>query len=327
MAEGNFAMVADAPGGPEVLVWRECAMPVPQAGEVLIRHRAIGLNFIDTYFRSGSYPWPSTPLIPGAEAAGVVEAVGAGVTRWQPGDRVAYVLPIGAYCLFRTANADRLVRLPPTLSDAVAASVMLKGLTVQCLVTSCHPIQAGDVVLVHAAAGGVGTLLGQWLKALGATAIGTVGSEAKAARAKTLGYHHVINYRTDDFVARVKELTGGRGCDVVYDSVGRDTWHGSLQCLRRRGMAVSFGQASGPVAEFKLSQLAAGSLFATRPMLFDYISEPKELEGRATALFDMLETGRLEVDARRSMLLTEAVEAHRMLEARLSSGSTILLPD
>jgi len=326
MALGNWAIVADAPGGPEVLVRRECEVPAPQPGEVLIRHRAIGLNFIDTYFRSGSYPWTSTPLIPGAEAAGVVESVGAGVTRWQPGDRVAYVLPNGGYCLFRTVNADRLVRLPPTLSDTVAASVMLKGLTVHCLVTSCHVIQAGDVALVHAAAGGVGTLMGQWLKALGATAIGTVGSDAKTAQAKTLGYEHVINYRTEDFVARVKELTAGRGCDVVYDSVGRDTWHGSLQCLRRRGMAVSFGQSSGAVVDFKLSQLAAGSLFATRPMLFDYISEPKELEGRATALFDMLEMGRLVVDARHVMPLAEAAQAHRMLESRMSTGSTILVP-
>ena len=319
-------MVADAPGGPDVLKWREWPMPVPQAGEVLIRHRAIGLNFIDTYYRSGSYAWPSTPLIPGAEAAGVVEAVGSGVTRWQPGDRVAYTLPTGGYCLFRTANADRLVRLPPSLSDAVAASVMLKGLTAQFLVTSCHSIQAGDIALVHAAAGGVGTLMGQWLKTLGAIAIGTVGSDAKAATAKSLGYTHVINYRTEDFVARVKEITGARGCDVVYDSVGRDTWLGSLQCLRRRGMAVSFGQSSGAVTDFKLSQLAGSSLFATRPVLFDYISEPWELKRRAQALFGMLESGRLDAGARRTMPLQEAVEAHRMLESRQSSGSTILLP-
>lgn len=322
----NWAMVADAPGGPEVMDWRECPMPVPQAGEVLIRHRAIGLNFIDTYFRSGSYAWPNTPLIPGAEAAGVVEALGAGVTRWQPGDRVAYTQPIGSYCLFRTVNADRLVRLPPGVSDAVAASVLLKGLTVQFLVTSCHAIQPGNVALVHAAAGGVGTLMGQWLKALGATVIGTVGSEAKAVLAKTQGYDDIVNYRTQNFVARVADLTGGRGCDVVYDSVGRDTWLGSLQCLRRRGMAVSFGQSSGPVADFDLSQLAVRSLYATRPVLFDYISESTELELRAKALFDMLEAGRLHVGASREIPLQEAVDAHRLLESRMTSGSTILLP-
>ncbi len=322
----TMAIVADAVGGPEVLQWREWPMPSTQAGEALVRHRAVGLNFIDTYFRSGLYPWPNTPLILGGEAAGVVEAVGPRVTGIHTGDRVAYTLPLGAYCQYRAVSAERLVRLPDTVSDPVAASVMLKGLTAQFLVTSCYPVRVGQLVLVHAAAGGVGLLLGQWLKTIGATTIGTVGSDAKAAVALTRGYDHVINYRADTFVDRVRAITAGRGCDVVFDSVGRDTWLGSLQCLRRRGMIVSFGQSSGPVTEFTLSQLAASSLFASRPVVFDYIADRVELEQRSASLFAMLANGSVHAEVQHTLPLREAAQAHRMLEARRTTGSTILLP-
>ena len=225
-----------------------------------IEQRAIGVNFIDTYFRSGLYPWPSTPLIPGAEAAGVVAQVGEAVTDLAVGDRVAYTLPLGAYRTQRVVAAERLVKLPDAIGFDVAASVMLKGLTAQFLLTSCFPVKAGDTVLVHAAAGGVGLLLGQWLKILGATSIGTAGSPEKVAIAKANGYTHVIDYRAEDFVARVKEITGAKGCDVVYDSVGKDTWRGSLKCLRLRGSFVHFGQSSGMIADFKFSDLAVRGL-------------------------------------------------------------------
>ena len=299
---------------------------MPGRGEVRIEQKAIGVNFIDTYFRKGVYAWPTTPLIPGGEAAGIVDAVGEGVTDLRPGDRVAYVLPSGAYRTRRVVAADRLVKIPDAIDFDVAASLMLKGMTAQFLLNSCYPVKAGDVVLVHAAAGGVGLLMGQWLKVLRATAIGTAGSAEKVAMAKANGYAHVIDYRTEDFAARVKEITGGRGCDVVYDSVGHDTWRGSLKCLRTRGMFVCFGQSSGMIADFKLSDLAAGgSLYACRPTLFDYTKTREDLTSRAADLFAKLACGEVKAHIGQRLALRDAAIAHRDLEARRTIGSTVLL--
>jgi NADPH:quinone reductase len=323
----DMGVVVRAAGGPEALQWTALDTGSPGRGEVRIVQRAIGVNFIDTYFRSGLYPWPSTPLIPGAEAAGVVAAVGEAVTDLRVGDRVAYTLPLGAYRTQRVVPAERLVKLPDAIGFDVAASVMLKGLTAQFLVTSCYPVKAGETVLVHAAAGGVGLLLGQWLKALGVTSIGTAGSPEKVAVAKANGYTHVIDYRAEDFVARVNEITGSKGCDVVYDSVGKDTWRGSLKCLRLRGMFVHFGQSSGMIADFKFSDLASGgSLFATRPMLFDYIKSREDLSARAADLFTRLSRGEIKAHVGQRVALRDAAEAHRELESRQTIGATVLLP-
>jgi NADPH2:quinone reductase len=328
MAEDiDMGVVVRAPGGPEALEWSALETAAPGPGEVRILQRAIGVNFIDTYFRNGHYPWPSTPLIPGAEAAGVVAQVGAGVADFKVGDRVAYTLPVGAYRTQRVVAAERLVKLPDAIAFDVAASAMLKGLTAQFLLTSCYPVKAGDTVLVHAAAGGVGLLLGQWLKSLGATAIGTAGSPDKAALAKANGYTHVIDYRAEDFVARVKEITSSRGCDVVYDSVGKDTWRGSLKSLRPRGMFVHFGQSSGMIADFKFSDLASGgSLYATRPTLFDYIKSREDLASRAADLFARLASGKIKAHVGQRVPLRDAADAHRDLESRRTIGSTVLLP-
>jgi NADPH:quinone reductase len=323
----DMGVIVRAAGGPEALEFTAIETPPPGPGEARIVQRAIGVNFIDTYFRSGLYPWPATPLIPGAEAAGVVAEIGEGVTGLKVGDRVAYTVPLGAYRTMRVIAADRLVRLPDAIAFDVAASVMLKGLTAQFLVSACYPVKAGDTVLVHAAAGGVGLLLGQWLRALGATAIGTAGSAEKVALAKANGYTHAIDYRAEDFVARVKEITGSKGCDVVYDSVGKDTWRGSLKCLRTRGMFVHFGQSSGMIADFKFAELASGgSLFATRPMLFDYIKSRDELTVRAADLFARLASGEIKAHIGQRAPLSEAAAAHRELEGRRTTGATVLLP-
>jgi NADPH2:quinone reductase len=323
-----MGIVVRKAGGPEALEWAPLESAAPGPGEVRLEQHAIGVNFIDTYFRSGLYPWPSTPLIPGAEASGVVMEVGAEVEELAVGDRVAYTLPLGAYRTERVVPAERLVKLPEGVDFDVAASVMLKGLTAQFLLTSCHRVNEGDTVLVHAAAGGVGLLLGQWLKLLGATAIGTVGSPEKAAVAGANGYDHVIDYRAEDFVARVKEITGGRGCDVVYDSVGKDTWRGSLKCLRLRGSFVHFGQSSGMIADFKFSDLASGgSLYATRPMLFDYIKSREDLTARAGELFARLASGEIKAHVGKRVPLREAATAHRELEGRRTIGATVLITD
>jgi NADPH2:quinone reductase len=325
--DADFGMVVHKPGGPEMLEWTALGSAAPGPGEARIVQRAIGVNFIDTYYRKGVYPWPTTPLIPGGEAAGVVEEVGAGVTEIKPGDRVAYVVQSGAYRTRRVVPAERLVKIPDAVEFDVAASIMLKGLTTEFLLRSCYPVQAGDLVLVHAAAGGVGLLMGQWLKTLGATAIGTVGSAEKAAMAKANGYAHVIDYRTEDFVARVREISGGKGCAVVYDSVGLDTWRGSLKCLRLRGMFVHFGQSSGMIPDFKFSDLAGGgSLYATRPTLFDYIRGREELVTRAADLFARVVSGELKAHIGQRVALREAADAHRALEARTTIGATVLLP-
>ena len=321
----DMGMVVRTAGGPERLEWTELETAAPGPGEVRLAQRAIGVNFIDTYFRSGLYPWPTTPLIPGAEAAGVVEDVGAGVTGLRAGDRVAYTLPVGAYRTRRVVPAERLVALPDSVSFETAAAAMLKGLTAQFLLTSCFAVQAGHIVLVHAAAGGVGLMLGQWLKLLGATAIGTVGSRAKMALAAANGYAHVIDTSSEDFAARVESLTDGRRCDVVYDSVGQDTWRGSLRCLRLRGTFVSFGQSSGPMADFKFMDLATGgSLFASRPMLFDYIKTRGELQSRADDLFARLAAGRISAHVGQTLALDQAAEAHRALASRRTVGATVL---
>src|ERR1700690_1474541 len=323
----SMGVVVRAPGGPEALEWTPLDTPAPGRGEVLIEQHAIGVNFIDTYFRSGLYPWPATPLIPGAEAAGVVVQVGEAVTDLKVGDRVAYTMPLGAYRTLRAVAAERLVKLPPGIAFDVAASVMLKGLTAQFLLTSCFPVKAGHTVLVHAAAGGVGLLLGQWLRLLGASAIGTAGSPEKAALARANGYTHVIDYRAEDFVARVKEITDSKGCDVVYDSVGKDTWRGSLKSLRLRGSFVHFGQSSGIIADFKFSDLASGgSLFATRPMLFDYIKSREDLAARAADLFSRLGSGEIKAHVGHRVALRDAAAAHRDLEGRRTIGATVLLP-
>jgi NADPH2:quinone reductase len=323
----DFAIVVRAPGGPEALEWAEVATAAPAHGEVLIAQRAVGVNFIDTYYRQGHYPWPMSPLIPGGEAAGVVEEVGEGVSDFKAGDRVAYTLPIGAYRTRRVVPAERLVKLPQAIDFEVAASIMLKGLTTQYLLNSSYAVQAGDTVLVHAAAGGVGLLMGQWLKTIGAISIGTAGSGEKAGTARAAGYTHVIDYRSEDFAARVKEITGGKGCDVVYDSVGNDTWRGSLKCLHTRGLFVCFGQSSGAITDFKFSDLAAGgSLFATRPTLFDYIKTRADLTLRAADLFAKVASGAVQAHIGQRLTLRDAAEAHRNLEARKTTGSTILLP-
>jgi NADPH2:quinone reductase len=320
------AFVASQPGGPETLVWTDIDTPPPAPGEVRVKHTAIGVNFIDVYFRSGLYPWPESTMIPGAEAAGIVEALGEGVSNFASGDRVAYVMRHGAYRDERNVPASQLVRIPEALSDAVAASVMLKGLTTQYLVTSSYAVKPGDTVLVHAAAGGVGLLLGQWLKALGAVAIGTAGSAAKVALALQHGYSQVINYREQDFVAEVRALTRGEGCAVVYDSVGNDTWRGSLQCLQRFGMFVNFGQSSGPIQGFALSDLAKGSLSANRPMLFDYIATRGDLERRSAELFQRILAGEVRTDRITQRPLADVAGVHRDLEARKTTGSIVLVP-
>ena len=322
----DFGIIVRAPGGPEVLEWSELPAGEPGPGEVRIVQHAIGVNFIDIYYRKGAYAWPTTPLIPGGEAAGVVERVGEGAD-FKIGDRVAYTLPHGAYRARRVVPADRLVKLPDGIAFDVAASLMLKGLTTQFLLNSCYPVKAGDVVLVHAAAGGVGSLMGQWLKSLGATSIGTVGSTDKIPIAKQNGYTHVIDYRAEDFVARVKAITAGHGCDVVFDSVANDTWRGSLKSLRARGLFVCFGQSSGPILDFKLSDLAAGgSLYATRPTLFDYIKSPDDLQIRAADLFSKVGSGQVRANIGQRVSLRDAAQAHRDLEARRTTGSTILMP-
>lgn len=315
-------------GGPEVLRYEDHDAGKPGKGEALIRHTAIGLNFLDTYFRSGLYPAPAgLPLIPGNEAAGEVLEVGEGVDWVKPGDRVAYVGGLGAYAQERVITADRLVKVPDGISDEEAAGMMLKGMTAEYLLLRTYPVKPGDTVLYHAAAGGVGLIFGQWARKLGVTLIGTVGSAEKAELAKAHGYEHVINYSEEDFVARVKEITGGKMCDVVYDSVGKDTFPASLDCLRLRGMFVSFGQSSGPIPPFNMAILSQkGSLYATRPTLFQYIATRDELEASAGALFDVVKSGDVKIRVNQRYALAEAAKAHADLEGRKTTGTTVLIP-
>ena len=322
------AIVVSKHGGPEVLEWRDHEVGNPGPGEVRIRQEAVGLNFIDVYFRTGLYPAPQgLPLVPGNEAAGVVTAVGEGVSLFKEGDRIAYAGPIGAYAQERVIEAAKIVKVPDDIALDVAASMMLKGMTAEYLLRRTYDVKPGDTILYHAAAGGVGLIVGQWAKALGATVIGTVGSSEKAELASANGYDHVINYRTEDFVERVREITGGKGADVVYDSVGKDTFPGSLDCLKPRGLWASFGQSSGPIEPFNIGILSQkGSLYATRPTLFTYIATRPELEASASALFDMVSRGVVKIDINQRYPLAEAAQAHSDLEGRKTTGTTVLLP-
>jgi NADPH:quinone reductase len=314
-------------GGPEVLQWEEVAVGDPGPGEARVRHHACGLNMVDVYQRTGLYKVP-LPAIAGSEGAGVVEAVGPGVAHVKPGDRVAYAGgPPGSCCEVRNIPADRLCLLPGGISFEQAAAVMLKGMTVQYLIRRSYRVQPGDVVLFHAAAGGVGLLACQWLKELGATVIGTAGSDEKCALARQHGADVCINYRTENFPERVREITGGGGVPVVYDSVGKDTFSGSLDCLRPLGLLVSFGNSSGPVPPFDLAVLAQkGSLYAHRPTLQTYVAKRADLESTAKDLFDVVQTGRVTIRIDRRYPLEDTAQAHRDLEARLTTGSSILIP-
>jgi NADPH2:quinone reductase len=322
------AIQIDRNGGPEVMQWVEVEVGAPGPGTARIRHTAIGVNFVDIYFRKGVYKPPGGfPLINGQEAAGVVTAVGDGVIGLKPGDRVVYQGVVGAYAEERLVPADKLVKLPEDLDDTIAAASYLKGLTVQCLLRRTFRVERGHTILFHAAAGGVGSIACQWAQALGATVIGTVGSDEKADLARANGCDHVINYAKEDFVARVKEITGGEGVEVVYDSIGKDTFPGSLDCLKPLGMWVSFGQSSGLPPEFPISALQQrGSLFATRPTVSTYVAKRPALEASAHELFDALRSGIVKVSVTRKLPLKDAAEAHRAIEARETTGATVLLP-
>ena len=313
-------------GGPEVLQWEKVEVPEPNAGDVVVRQIAAGLNFIDVYFRTGLYKVPAFPSAIGNEGAGVVEAVGDGVTEVAVGDRVAYCMSLGSYTQRRLIPAKQLVKIPKGISEQQAAAVMLKGCTVQYLIRQTYPVQKGETVLFHAAAGGCGLIACQWLKHLGVRVIGTVGTAEKAELAKSHGCDHPIVYTEDNFVDRVKELTDGRGVPVVYDSVGKDTFNDSLECLQPRGLMVSFGNASGAVEPFAPALLAAkGSLFLTRPTLATYTATRADLEKTSTDLFGVLSSGAVTVEVNQTYPLENAAQAHRDLEARKTTGSTILL--
>ena len=322
------AIVVHQTGGPEVLKLEEVEVPVPGKGEALVRHRAIGLNFVEIYLRSGVYPAPSMPFTPGSEAAGVVEAIGPEVSEVRVGDRVAYVGgPLGSYSEARVIPARHLVKLPDKIDEATAAAAMLKGLTADYLVNATYQVKRGDTILLHAAAGGTGMILSQWAKHLGATVIGTVGSDEKAKIAAAHGCAHTINYSREDFVARVNEITGGRKVPVVYDSVGQTTFMKSLDCLAPRGLMVSFGQASGMVPPFSINILSAkGSLYITRPTLLTYTARREDLEASARRLFDVLLSGAVRCEVQRTFKLADAAAAHRALGERATTGSSVLLP-
>lgn len=321
------AIRINAVGGPEVMEYVDVEVGEPGPGEALVRQAACGLNYIDVYFRTGAYPQPLPGGI-GMEASGVVEAVGAGVTHVKPGDRVAYAgRLIGAYAEARVVPASILVKLPDWIDLDTGAAMMLQGLTVQYLFRRTFPLRGGETILFHAAAGGVGLIACQWARALGVTMIGTVGSDEKAALARAHGCAHTINYNKENFVERVKEITGGKGVPVVYDSIGKDTFTGSLDCLAPLGMMVSFGAASGAVPPFSLNELASrGSLFITRPSVFTYTAKREDLDAMAADLFGMVERGKIRIDINQRYALKDAAQAHRDLEARKTTGSTILLP-
>lgn len=314
-------------GGPEVLQWEEVSVGDPGPGEARVRHEAVGLNYIDTYHRTGLYPLPSMPAVIGLEGAGVVEAVGGGVKGLKAGDRVAYAGgPPGAYSEVRCMPADRLLKLPKTIEFRTAAGMMLQGLTTAYLLRKTYVVQAGDAVLVHAAAGGVGLIACQWAKALGAMVIGTASTEEKAELARKHGADHVILYSKEAFAPRVRELTGGEGVAVVYDGVGKDTFAGSLDSLRVRGMMVAFGNASGPVPPFDPLVLSQkGSLFLTRPTLMHYTAKRAELVELGEELFDVVSRGAVRIEVRQTYALKDAEMAHRDLESRKTTGSTVLL--
>lgn len=320
------AIVVHQYGGPDVMTWEDVPLGDPGPGEARVKHAAIGLNFVDVYNRTGLYKTP-LPFTPGAEGAGTVVSVGAGVTQVKPGDRVAYFGPQGSYAEERLIAADRLIKLSPDIDFRTGAAMTLKGLTVQFLLRQTFPVKKGDTILFHAAAGGVGLIAGQWASHLGATVIGTVGSDEKAELARSHGYQHVINYRTENFVERVSEITNGKKCDVVYDSVGRDTYPGSLDCLRPMGMWVLFGQSSGVIQNFEMNLLAQkGSLFATRPTLFVYAAKREALEKMAGELMDVVGKGIVKIEVKQEFPLAKAADAHRALEGRQTTGATVLVP-
>lgn len=313
-------------GAPEVLQLEDVPAGEPGQSQVRIRHTAIGVNFIDTYQRSGLYPMP-LPATAGNEGAGVVEQVGSGVTTLKVGDRVAYTGLVGSYCTERVVPAERMVKVPEGISDEQAASMMLKGMTVQYLIHTTYAVKKGDTVLWHAAAGGVGTIACQWLKALGATVIGTVGSAEKAKLARAHGADHVIDYTKENFAERVKEITGGRKVPVVYDSVGKSTWEGSLDCLQPLGTWVLFGSASGAVPPLNTQLLAQkGSLYMTRPTLVTYVAKREDLEARSKSLFDIVKSGKVKIEISARYKLADAARCHADLEGRKTTGSVILLP-
>ena len=322
------AVMIENTGGPEVLRWVDYDPGQPKAGEVLVRHEAVGLNFIDVYHRTGLYPLPALPAIPGMEGAGVVEGIGEGVGEFTEGDRVAYAgMPPGAYAEARIIPAHRLVKLPESISTQQAAAMMLQGMTARYLLYGCYRVKAGDRILIQAAAGGVGLIVCQWAKYLGATVIGTVGSPEKADLAANHGCDYPILYRDEDFVSRVKEITKDKRVDVVYDSVGQSTFMESLDCLRPMGMMVSFGQSSGPIPPLDTGILAAkGSLFLTRPSLMAYTASRKDLLAHALDLFDVVEKGAVKIEFRQTYPLDEASSAYCVFEDRKTTGSTLLIP-
>ena len=322
------AIIIRAHGGPEVLSFEPVVVANPAAGEVQIRHTAIGVNFIDVYYRTGLYPVAGgLPYIPGNEGAGIVTRLGQDVSGLAIGDRVTYATGNGAYAEVRNISAANLLNIPDGVSDQSAAAMMLKGMTAEYLLRRTFDVKVGDTILIHAAAGGVGLIAGQWAKHLGATVIGTAGSPEKVALALAHGYDHVIDYNQENFVSRVRELTGGKGVDVVYDSVGKTTWLGSLDCLKPRGMFVSFGQSSGPIEGFTMAHLLQrGSLFATRPTLFAYTSTRAELEISANRLFDVVRNGAVKINVNQKFALKDAANAHRNIESRKTTGASILLP-
>ena len=313
-------------GGPEVLQVDDVPVSDPAPGQIRIRHTAIGVNFVDTYQRSGLYPM-QTPAIAGNEGTGVVEAVGKGVKDLKVGDRVCYTGLPGSYCEARLVPAERVVKVPKGISDEQAASMLLKGMTVHYLIFSTYKVKKGETVLWHAAAGGVGLIAGQWLKKLGVTTIGTVGSDEKAKLAKAHGYKHVINYSTENFVEKVKEITKGKKLPVVYDAVGKSTWDGSLECLQPRGLLVSFGNASGAVPPVNLGILSTkGSLYVTRPTLATYVAARADLVKRSSDLFNVVKSGAVKIETTARYKLEDAANAHRDLEGRKTTGSVILVP-
>ena len=314
-------------GGPEQLRWEEVTVGAPGAGEARIRHTAVGLNFIDVYHRSGLYPLPQLPHVLGMEGCGVVEAVGDGVSEIAVGDRVAYAgVPPGAYAEERLIPWHRLVKVPDAIDDRTAAAMMLQGMTTEYLLERCFPVHKGQTILFHAAAGGVGLMVCQWARALGAHVIGTVGSPEKARLAQAHGCEHTILYRDEDFVARVKALTGGKGVPVVFDGVGKDTFMKSLDCLQPRGMMVSFGNASGKVDPLDIGVLSAkGSLYVTRPTLMSYTATPEDFRTSANRVISMVQDGHLAIEVHQTFPLRDAAEAHRALEGRATTGSTVLI--
>jgi NADPH:quinone reductase len=322
----SSAIVIHEVGGPEKLSFETVADEEPAAGQARVRHTAIGLNFIDVYFRTGLYKAPGLPFTPGQEGAGIVDAVGPGVTDVSVGDRVAYAASNGAYAETRLIAADRLVRLPPGIDDRTAAAMMLKGMTAEYLLLRCARVARGDTILFHAAAGGVGSIACQWARAIGLRVIGTAGGPDKVARARQNGCDDVIDLKSENLVARVKELTGGAGVRTVFDSIGKDTFDASLGCLAPRGLLVLFGQSSGVVPPLDLSRLAGGSLFLTRPALNHYVATREELTQSAARLFDLVGRGAVRIDVGQTYALRDAAQAHRDLEGRKTTGSTVLLP-